>query len=170
MSRLTVISGPPGAGKSTVSRLVAGALSRSVVIEGDEVYHMVAGGYVAPWLPGNHKALFWKNVCSLIRNGLELGYDVVFNYVVTPQDAERLFGAFGPFTLAVLLPGEEELLRRDALRPEDCRMGERCRVVYGEFLRHSFPQECVLHTENETPEETARRVKKLPPWAGPGGK
>ena len=39
MSRLTVISGPPGAGKSTVSRLVAVALPRSVVIEGDEVYH-----------------------------------------------------------------------------------------------------------------------------------
>ncbi len=162
MPKLYVITAPPGAGKSTVSAMLAEGMERSVVIEGDWVYHMVVGGYVAPWLPGNHKELFWKNVCSLIRNSLEMGYDVIFNYVVTPKDVTMLQREFSSFTLAVLLPSVEELVRRDNLRPEDCRMGERCRVVHGEFQKHRFPEVCVLRTDGEIPEETVQRVKSLP--------
>ena len=162
MPKLYVITAPPGAGKSTVSALLAEQLERSVVIEGDWVYHLVVGGYVAPWLPGNHREFFWKNVISLARNSLEEGYDVVFNYVVTPKDIPMLQKELGELTLAVLLPSVAELVRRDNLRPEDCRMGERCRIVHGEFQKHVFPAGCVLCTDGETPEETTLRVKNLP--------
>ena len=162
MPKLYVITAPPGAGKSTVSALLAEQLDRSVVIEGDWVYHLVVGGYVAPWLPGNHKELFWKNVISLIRNCMEEGYDVVFNYVVTPKDVALLQREFPAFTLAVLLPDVEELVRRDQLRPQEERMGERCRVVHAEFQKHNFPESCILRTDGETPAETVQRVRALP--------
>ena len=162
MPKLYVITAPPGAGKSTVSALLAEQLERSVVIEGDWVYHLVVGGYVAPWLPGNHREFFWKNVISLARNSLEEGYDVVFNYVVTPKDIPMLKRELGDFTLAVLLPDVETLVQRDQQRPEDERMGERCRVVHAQFVQHNFPEACILRTDNETPEETVDRVQSLP--------
>ena len=54
MNKIYLITGPAGVGKSTISKLLAEKLERSVLIEGDDVYHFVVGGYVAPWKNGNH--------------------------------------------------------------------------------------------------------------------
>ena len=58
MSMLYIITGPAGVGKTTVSELVAESLDKSVLIEGDVIYHQVIGGYKAPWEDGNH---LWEN-------------------------------------------------------------------------------------------------------------
>lgn len=81
MKKLYLITGPAGVGKSTISKALSLKFSKSVLIEGDDVYHMVSGGYVSPWKSGNHMELFWKNSISLIENSLKQGYDVVFNYI-----------------------------------------------------------------------------------------
>ena len=54
MPTLYVITGPAGVGKSTISRKVAEASSKSALIEGDDLYAQIIGGYVDPWLEGNH--------------------------------------------------------------------------------------------------------------------
>ena len=54
MNKLYLLTGPAGVGKSTVSELIANSLEKSVLIEGDDVYHLVKGGYISPWLEGNH--------------------------------------------------------------------------------------------------------------------
>ncbi len=41
-----LLTGAPGAGKSTVSRLVAEALSHSALLDADAVGRMVVGGHV----------------------------------------------------------------------------------------------------------------------------
>lgn len=46
MSRLYILTGPPGVGKSTISRGLAERLEKSVLLEGDDFYHQVVGGYV----------------------------------------------------------------------------------------------------------------------------
>lgn len=46
MPDLILITGPAGVGKSTISRKIAENKKRSALIEGDDIYHQVIGGYV----------------------------------------------------------------------------------------------------------------------------
>lgn len=60
MATLYIITGPAGVGKSTVSSQVASGLKKSALIEGDDIYGQVVGGYVSPWKENNHLSIFWK--------------------------------------------------------------------------------------------------------------
>lgn len=65
MSKLYIITGPAGVGKSTVLRKIAES-KKSVLIEGDDIYHQVIGGYVQARKEENHLDVFWKICISTI--------------------------------------------------------------------------------------------------------
>lgn len=50
MGSLLVVTGPPGAGKSTVARILARRAALGVLVEGDAFFGLLAGGAIAPWL------------------------------------------------------------------------------------------------------------------------
>lgn len=160
MNKLYLITGPAGVGKSTISKALAQKLPKSVLIEGDDVYHLVLGGYVSPWKPGNHMELFWKNSISLIENSLKQGYDVVFNYIINKQQYEKIKENFKNYKVIfkVLLVDEEELLRRDKLRDEDCRMNERCLILLNNFKEQKFDKSLIIDTTYLTVEETLNKI------------
>lgn len=160
MKKLYLITGPAGVGKSTISKALSLKFSKSVLIEGDDVYHMVSGGYVSPWKSGNHMELFWKNSISLIENSLKQGYDVVFNYIINKKDYENLKEIFKDYEVIfkLLLVSEKELLRRDKLRNEDCRMNERCLILLNNFKKQGFDNSLIIDTTNLTIEETLNKV------------
>ena len=162
MNKLYLITGPAGVGKTTVSKALAQNLPKSVLIEGDDIYHMVKGGYVSPWMEGNHLKLFWENSISLIKNSLENGYDVVFNYIIKKEDYEILKEKFKDYKIIfkVLLVSEEELLKRDCLRDEDCRMNERCLVLLNSFRKQNFSDKYIIDTTNLDINETLNIVMK----------
>ncbi|MBO7747603.1 zeta toxin family protein [Paenibacillus sp. MWE-103] len=135
MPVIYLLSGPPGAGKSTTSRAIAERLERSALIDGDDVYHMVAGGNRAPWESPFHVGLMWRNIGALARNFAATGHDVVVNYVVFREDIALFRAALGEtaglaaLKFALLVAEEGELRRRDAERPPELRMGERCGML-----------------------------------------
>lgn len=157
---LYLITGPAGTGKSTVSKAIAKSLEKSVLLEGDDFYHQVKGSYIAPWKEGNHLFVFWKVVNGCIRTYLDSGYDVVFNYIIGTEKMRELTEEFSSYAVkfAVLMTDEETLIKRDLMRDEDSRMGERCLVLLKEFLNAGYPKEFILDTSSLGVSETAERI------------
>lgn len=150
MSNLYIITGPAGVGKSTISRRIAESKNKSALIEGDEIYHQVVGGYVQAWKEGNHLDTFWKICLSSIETYLEDGYDVIFNYIVNPESVELIKNKLKNHTIkfVVLVVDEKTLLLRDKERPEDCQMKERCIVLLNSFKNKNYNAQSILDTTN----------------------
>lgn len=161
MAILYVITGPAGVGKSTVSKLLAEHSKKSALIEGDDIYNQVVGNYAKPWEEGNHLSTFWKICISTIKTYLEDGYDVIYNYIVTPSDLELLQTVFSNYIMkfVVLLVDEQTLLKRDSNRPEDCRMNNRCITLLNNFKEHNYNQKYILDTSALSIEETTNIIE-----------
>ena len=161
MPNLYVITGPAGVGKSTVSKRLAQNLSKSALIEGDEIYHQIIGGYIPAWKEGNHLQTFWKVCINTIRIYLQDGFDVVFNYIVAPENLALLKNEFKNYTIkfVVLLVDELTLLARDKERPEDCQMKERCIALLNNFKNRNYNINNILDTTNLSIEETVNLIQ-----------
>lgn len=161
MQTLYIITGPAGVGKSTISKEIAIKSKKSALIEGDDIYHQVIGGYIQAWKQGNHLQTFWKICINTIKIYLEDGFDVVFNYIVTPENLELLKNEFKNYTMKfiVLLVNESTLLLRDKERPEACQMKERCITLLNSFKNNNYNEKNILDTTNLSIDETIRMIE-----------
>jgi cytidylate kinase len=160
MSFLYIITGPAGVGKSTISKILAGKNEKSALIEGDDIYHLVCGGYVKPWLEGNHLEVFWENSIDLIMNFLNKGYDVVFNYICTPEDIEYIRNNIKSINikLCILVTDEKTIIKRDKMRPLDCQMRERSILLLNEFKEMDYNKKYYLDTTLLSVDETVDKI------------
>ena len=156
MPNLYVITGPTGVGKSTVSQELAKRSNKSALIEGDFIYAQVIGGYVSAWKEGNHLDVFWEICLNTIETYLSYGYDVVFNYIITPSIITKMQNRFKEYNtkLVILLTDEETILKRDSQRPEDCQMKERCIILLNSFKSKNYNTQNILNTTNLSVDET----------------
>lgn len=162
MNTLYLITGPAGVGKSTISKEIALRKEKSVLIEGDDIYHHVIGSYVSPWKEGNHLSTFWKVCIETIKIYLNDGYDVVFNYIIEEENLEEIKKKFNNYKIkfVCLLTSGEDLIRRDKERPEDYQMGNRCLVLLNDFKNKKFNSDNFLNTSNLSVLETVEIIEK----------
>ena len=108
---IIVVSGIPGAGKSTVSPLLAGTFERGVHVEADVVHSMIVSGgrwpNEEPLEEGARQLrLRGRNSCLLARSYDAAGFDVVIDDIVIGERfdeyADDLEGL--RWTLVQLLP------------------------------------------------------------------
>lgn len=161
MPNLYIITGPAGVGKSTISKELAKSYNKSALIEGDDIYHQVIGGFVQAWKEGNHLKTFWKVCVNIIKTYLEDGFDVVFNYIITPENLELIKTAFKDYNVkfVVLITDEATLLARDKERPIDCQMGQRCLTLLNSFKNRNYNSKNILDTSNLSVNETVDIIK-----------
>lgn len=124
-----IITGVPGAGKTTVSLLVAKALERSALLNGDRANELIVSGRV--WALGEpaHEAarqvqLCNENLCALATNFADSGFTPVIDWII--PDREQLdfyLHALSPrrVLLVVLNPTIDVCRQRNAGRDPDER-------------------------------------------------
>ena len=157
MANLYIITGPSGVGKSTISKKIAESKSKSALIEGDYIYSQVIGGYVSAWKDGNHLDVFWDICLNTIESYLSYDYDVIFNYIVTPDIIKIIKERFKNYAIkfVVLITDEEIILKRDSQRPLDCQMKERCIILLKNFKNRNYDKKHFLDSSNLSVDETA---------------
>ena len=116
-----MITGPPGAGKSTVAQALTARLDRAVLVRGDDILGCVVSGFVAPWLPDadgqNQTAL--AATAALARQFALGGYPVVLDAVLGPWHLDAFLTALGlPCAYIVLRPDRDTTVARAAARGE----------------------------------------------------
>lgn len=160
MNKLYVITGPAGVGKSTISYELGNRLDKSVVIEGDAIYNFFVGGRIKPWHDNAPLELFWNNCIYLINSYLENGYDVVFNYIIKPNELKLLSDNFSKydFSFICLMVDEDTIIKRDLMRPEDCQMKERSIILLNEFKDCNYDSKYIIDTSNLTIDETVLKI------------
>ena len=161
MNTIYLITGPAGVGKSTISSKLAESLDKSALVEGDEIYHFVRGGYVSPWKEDNHLDVFWKNSLDVINNFISMDYDVVYNYIINKQELDKIKNNFpnSRIKFIILIASPEILVKRDKERPEDCQMGERVLILLNQFLNEDFDKKWILDTTNLSIDEIVDKIK-----------
>ena len=162
MNNLYIITGPAGVGKSTISYQIAKNKTKSALIEGDNIYNQVIGGYTSAWKVGNHLDIFWKICLNNIEIYLKNGYDVIFNYIVTPHSFNIIKEKFKKYNVKfiILMCDEKTILKRDNARIESCRMKERCIKLLNNFKEYKFEERYYLDTTDFTIEEIIDRIEK----------
>ncbi len=162
MNNLYIITGPAGVGKSTISYKIAKNITKSALIEGDNIYSQVVGGYVSAWKEGNHLNIFWKICLDTIETYLSDGYDVIFNYIVTPKAFEMIKERFKEYNVKfiILMCDEETILKRDSERLEDCRMNERCITLLNNFKEYDFEEKYYLDTTDISADDVVKTIQE----------
>ena len=119
-----IVSGMPGAGKSTVSSLAARLLPRAAQVKGDTVNQMILSGRVRFMEEPADEALHQdelcnRNMCSLAANFVDFGFTVLMDTVVADRaELDFLLARLAPrpVRLVTLAPGVEVCRYRNATR------------------------------------------------------
>lgn len=122
-----IVTGMPGAGKSTVTDLSARQVPRGVQIRGDTVSMMIRSGSVGFMGTPTSEALRQdelcdRNMCALANNFVDFGFTVFLDTVLVDRAELDFFVALmSPrgVRLVILAPGIDVCKARNAGRPRE---------------------------------------------------
>ena len=157
---LLVVTGPPGAGKSTVARVLADRFELSALVAGDAFFGFLASGAIDPWLPESNgqNEVVTRAAASAAGRYAAHGYVTVYDGVVGPWFLPTFAAATGLDSLSyvVLLPSVERCVERVATRQYHGFSNEAAtRTMHQHFSESDIPSRHVLRDPSERPAEVA---------------
>jgi predicted kinase len=169
LSGCIVVSGMPGAGKSTVTSLAARLLPRAAQVKGDDVNQMILSGRV--WFLGTPRdealrqyELCKRNICALANNFIDFGFTVLMDTVVQDRAMVDLLLALmspRPVRLVILAPGAETCQQRNAARhPDEQFAFDAYEQLEADMKRDLSDSAWWFDTSVLTPEDTAEQLAR----------
>ncbi len=151
-----LISGPPGAGKSTIADKLCKSMDGLCVhIEGDLLYNLVKKGWVHPC--DDHDNFFlnvlWDNIISLVENFTNNNMNVVTDYVFSIEQIfsviDRIKNLDINIKIIVIKSDINILINRDRQRSGIAYVGEeRIRQIVEDFNLNKFPERLILDNDD----------------------
>lgn len=119
---LFILTGPPGAGKNTISSIFAKQREKCAVIDVDLIRWIILQPHKAPWEgeEGHKQQLLGvRHACMLAKSLISENYDVLILDVISDETAQIYKGTLKDSQpkIVLLLPSFEEIKRRNKIRP-----------------------------------------------------
>jgi len=160
---LLLVTGPPGAGKSTIARLLTREWDLAVHVHTDDFYAWIASGYVEPWLPAaQHQNVTIVEAIARVADGLaEGGYAVVVDGILGPWFLDPFRALHRDVAYVVLRPTLEEAEHRAGHRGDhplkDLSVVGQMHAAFselGDLELHA------IDSTGSTPEETVTEIHR----------
>ncbi|HEY7467237.1 MAG TPA: AAA family ATPase [Dehalococcoidia bacterium] len=169
MPDVLILTGPPGAGKSTVADALAERYDRVAHVDVDTLRHFITPtGYVSPGKPGfeRHQALAIRNACALARNFLEERIAVIIDGVVIGRSdldayVAGLQPAGDPIHFVRLMPSLSACQARNVQRAEGRQTPARVESVWRQFEAAGPFAGATIDSSELSAYETADRLQSL---------
>jgi hypothetical protein len=165
MVSLVVVTGPPGAGKSTVARALADSFERSVLVTGDAFFAFLARGAIAPWLSAAHgqDEVVIRAAAAATGRFVAGGFITVYDGVLGPWFLDDFAGevALDHLHYVILLPSVERCVEQVANRVGHGFTDEEATWhMYRQFAQANIDQRHVLADLPASPAETAAEIAR----------
>ncbi len=163
MGSLLVVTGPPGAGKSTVAGLLAERFDPSVLVAGDAFFGFLARGAIEPWLPAAHaqNGIVTDAAAAAAGRYATGGYTTIYDGVIGPWFLPAFAAATGLECVhyVVLMPSVDRCWERVNTR-RDHGFGDETatRKMHHEFATAEIDRRHVLADPPDEPQAVADLV------------
>lgn len=162
---LVVLTGPPGAGKTTVASQVLVSASLGVHLRGDDFWHYIERGWIAPYLHGSHRQneVVTTALGAAAAEFAAGGYLTVLETIVGPWLLGHAVAAARarrvPVFYVVLRPSPDVAMARAEARAAGAlREAAPVRKMYEAFANLGPFEQYVIDSSLQTPAETAAEV------------
>lgn len=163
--QVIVLTGPPGAGKSTVAALLADRLTPSVHLHSDDFWRYIKQGGIPPYLPEAHRQnqVVLHVLVSAAFGYASGGYHVVYDGIAGPWFIDLFRAAAKEQAVAlsyvILRPNPYTTLERAVGRTGDALTDrEPIRSLHDQFSNLGDYETHVLDSSNLTAEATADSI------------
>lgn len=162
MGSLLIVTGPPGAGKSSVADCLVRQLTPSILVAGDAFFSFLAEGAIQPWLPESDAQNGVVTEAAAAATGrFATDYETVYDGVLGPWFLETFVRSTGLATIdyVILLPRITTCLERVRSRSGHGFTDlEATLKMHHEFSDAEVDERYVLREPAGTPDEIAEAV------------
>ncbi len=162
-TKIIAITGPSGAGKTTVAEKLAKQYEKCVHIDVDLVKHFIVTGFI--YGPKSAGAAQWKllgtNVGQLAKNFAMQGYLVIVNGYMEKSSRTEIDKFIEFSNKILLLPSVEENIKRDKGRTKEVRMGSKAVKTGQKYFRENgfYSDFKIFDTSDDSIEKTIQKIK-----------